>query len=191
MRIPTLVAALLALLLSTHEVAAEELFLIVNRESGVSALSREQVSHLFLGRVKVLPTGARATVVEVEPLRASFYRRLLGRDLSEVNAYWARLQFSGRAQPPLRVADSGAAIARVMQDPGAVAFVGADPADPRARGAAPRSLNPSPRAGVLAFGGRAVPATIQYIPQTVAQKWLATLQPELDRTRSRVPPGPP
>ena len=33
------------------------------------------------------------------------------------------------------------------------------------------------------------PATIQF-PQTVAQKWFATLQPELERTRSRVPPGP-
>jgi len=133
MRIHTLVAALLVLLLPTHDVAAEELVLIVNRDSGISALSREQGSHLFLGRVKMLPSGARANVVEVEPLRASFYRRLLGRDIAEINAYWARLQFSGRTQPPLRVADSAAAISRVAQDPDAIAFVDLVPDDPRAR----------------------------------------------------------
>ena len=133
MRIHTLVAALLVLLLPTHDVAAEELVLIVNRDSGISALSREQARHLFLGRVKMLPSGARANVVEVEPLRASFYRRLLGRDIAEINAYWARLQFSGRTQPPLRVADSAAAISRVAQDPDAIAFVDLVPDDPRAR----------------------------------------------------------
>lgn len=133
MRIPTLVPVLLALLLSTQSVAAEELVLIVHRDSGISTLSREQASHLFLGRVKMLPSGGRANVVEVEPLRASFYRRLLGREIAEINAYWARLQFSGRTQPPLRVSDSAAAVARVAEDPQAIAFVDVVPDDPRAR----------------------------------------------------------
>ena len=69
MRIPALVPVLLALLLSTQGAAAEELVLIVHRDSGISTLSREQASHLFLGRVKMLPSGGRANVVEVEPLR--------------------------------------------------------------------------------------------------------------------------
>ena len=133
MRIPTLVPVLLALLLSTQGVAAEELVVIVHRDSGISTLSREQASHLFLGRVKMLPSGGRANVVEVEPLRASFYRRLLGREIAEINAYWARLQFSGRTQPPLRVSDSAAAVARVAEDPQAIAFVDVVPDDPRAR----------------------------------------------------------
>ncbi len=133
MRIPTLVPVLLALLLSTQGVAAEELVLIVHRDSGISTLSREQASHLFLGRVKMLPSGGRANVVEVEPLRASFYRRLLGREIAEINAYWARLQFSGRTQPPLRVSDSAAAVARVAEDPQAIAFVDVVPDDPRVR----------------------------------------------------------
>ena len=133
MRIPTLVPVLLALLLSTQGVAAEELVLIVHRDSGISTLSREQASHLFLGRVKMLPSGGRANVVEVEPLRASFYRRLLGREIAEINAYWARLQFSGRTQPPLRVSDSAAAVARVAEDPQAIAFADVVPDDPRAR----------------------------------------------------------
>ena len=133
MRIPTLVPVLLALLLSTQSVAAEELVLIVHRDSGISTLSREQASHLFLGRVKMLPSGGRANVVEVEPLRASFYRRLLGREIAEINAYWARLKFSGRTQPPRRVPDAAAAMALVASDPSAIAFVEGGALDARAR----------------------------------------------------------
>lgn len=133
MRLPTFFSVLFALWLPVRAVTAAELVLIVNRDSGISSLSREQVSHLFLGRVKMLPSGARANVMEVEPLRAGFYRRLLGRDIAEINAYWARLQFSGRTQAPLRVVDTTAAISRVAQDRDAVAFVDVVPEDPRAR----------------------------------------------------------
>ncbi|HRO35053.1 hypothetical protein [Thauera sp.] len=133
MRLPTFFAVLFALFLPARAVTAAELVLIVNRDSGISSLSREQVSHLFLGRVKMLPSGARANVVEVEPLRAGFYRRLLGREIAEINAYWARLQFSGRTQPPSRVSDSASAIARVAEDLQAIAFVDTVPDDARAR----------------------------------------------------------
>lgn len=133
MRTPTLVPVLLALLLSTQSVAAEELVLIVHRDSGISTLSREQASHLFLGRVKMLPSGGRANVVEVEPLRASFYRRLLGREIAEINAYWARLQFSGRTQPPLRLASDEEALAAVLAGRNVVGYVDADVLDPRAK----------------------------------------------------------
>lgn len=133
MRLPTFFSVLFALWLPVRAVTAAELVLIVNRDSGISSLSREQVSHLFLGRVKMLPSGARANVVEVEPLRAGFYRRLLGREIAEINAYWARLQFSGRTQPPARVSDSASAIARVAEDLQAIAFVDTVPDDARTR----------------------------------------------------------
>ena len=72
-------------------------------------------------------------VVEVEPLRELFYRRLVGRDIAEINAYWARLQFSGRTQPPLRVVDAAAATAVVVRDPDAIAFIEGAALDARTR----------------------------------------------------------
>ena len=48
-------------------------------------------------------------------------------------AYWARLKFSGRTQPPHRVPDAAAAMALVASDPSAIAFVEGGALDARAR----------------------------------------------------------
>lgn len=106
---------------------------VAHADSAIGTLSREQVTHIFLGRMKRLPNGVPVTAVEVEALRERFYKRLIGRDMAEINAYWARLQFSGRTQPPSRVSDSASAIARVAEDLQAIAFVDTVPDDARAR----------------------------------------------------------
>lgn len=128
-------ASCLALLacLAAEPVCASGMVVVVHADSAIGALSREQVARIFLGRLKRLPNGAPVTAVEVEPLRARFYPRLIGRDVAEVNAYWARLQFSGRTQPPQRLASSSDALAAVLADRNLVAHLEADPGDPRVR----------------------------------------------------------
>lgn len=128
-----LLPAIFALLLSTQPVRAEVLVVIAHPDSPIGTLSREQATHLFLGRVKLLPSGARVKVVEVEPLRETFYRQLVRREIAEINAYWARLKFSGRTQHPHRVPDAAAAMALVASDPSAIAFVEGGSLDARAR----------------------------------------------------------
>lgn len=131
MRVRVLILAILVV--AVQPALARELVVIAHRDSSIGMLSREQASHLFLGRVKLLPSGARVRVVEVEPLREAFYRRLVNRDIAEVNAYWARLQFSGRTQPPLRVSDAAAAVELIARDPDAIAFVESALLDARTR----------------------------------------------------------
>ena len=38
-------------------------------------------------------------------LRDEFYQKLLGKDLAQMNAYWASLSFSGKARPPKELDD--------------------------------------------------------------------------------------
>ena len=123
----------LVTVLGASPARAGHLVVITHSDSAIQTLSREQVSRIFLGRLKLLPTGERVTVVEVESLRERFYQKLLSRNLAEVNAYWARLQFSGRTQPPLRVVDAAAATAVVVRDPDAIAFIEGAALDARTR----------------------------------------------------------
>ena len=131
-RFITLLLAIGAVLVASPA-RAGPLVVITHSESAIHTLSREQVSRIFLGRLKLLPTGDRVMVVEAGPLREHFYRRLIGRDIAEINAYWARLQFSGRTQPPLRLHSSEEALAAVLAERNVVGYIDADLLDPRAK----------------------------------------------------------
>lgn len=132
---PKFIAIFVALVtvLAASPARAGQLVVITHSDSAIHTLSREQVSRIFLGRLKLLPTGERVTVVEAGPLREHFYRRLIGRDIAEINAYWARLQFSGRTQPPLRLHSSEEALAAVLAERNVVGYIEADLLDPRAK----------------------------------------------------------
>lgn len=112
---------------------AASLMVIVNSASSVDNMSRQEVSHLFLGRIKHLPTGVPAVVIDTVTLRDAFYNALVGQGIAEIDAYWARLRFSGRTQPPLRLEDSAAVIERVARERGAIGYIDATQVDRRVK----------------------------------------------------------
>lgn len=128
-------AALLILALSPAA-GAVDLVVVVNPRSKVEQLSRDDVINIFLGRYRQLPTGAPAEPLDMpagSPERASFYKRLVGKDLAEINAYWARLVFSGRTMPPEEVGSAEQVLELVAGRPGAVAYMDRARADQRVR----------------------------------------------------------
>lgn len=98
---------LLALLLLLAFPARADIIVIVHPDSPLKSLSRREVSDLYLGRPN--GNGTRPLVLDQprdSELRERFYSLLNGMNLSRVNAYWARLQFSGDTQPPAQLPDS-------------------------------------------------------------------------------------
>ena len=106
--------------------AQEPIAIIVHPESGVSQLSREEVTNIFMGRQKRMGSGLTPLPVEqVQPQETwkRFYRLLVNKDLAEINAYWARLYFSGQAQPPHRAQSAKDVLDMVAANKGAIGFV--------------------------------------------------------------------
>jgi hypothetical protein len=63
-------------------------------------------------------------VEEEEPaVRAHFYRILVHKDVAEINAYWARLFFTGQAHPPRGEASAEEVIRAVAANPGAIGLL--------------------------------------------------------------------
>ncbi|MBC7573803.1 MAG: hypothetical protein H7244_05645, partial [Herminiimonas sp.] len=58
-------------------------------------------------------------------LRERFFRALNGMAINQLNAYWARLRFSGEVLPPRELADSTAMQLAVSRDPSAIGYVDA------------------------------------------------------------------
>lgn len=106
--------------------AADDIVVIVNQKVGVTRLGRDEAIGIFLGRNRRLPTGVTLLPLDLpntSPEREQFYSRLTGKGVSEINAYWARLTFSGRATPPALVHSQEEAIQTVINNVGAVAYV--------------------------------------------------------------------
>ena len=123
------------LLLLGRGVCAEPV-VVVNATSSVNQLSQDEVINIFLGRYRRLPSGETAVPIdqpESSALRAEFYRKLVNKDLNEINAYWARLIFSGRTSPPMQ-ASSGTEVITLLNASGSsIAYLERSQVDKRFR----------------------------------------------------------
>lgn len=72
-------------------------------------------------------------MLDSHPDRARFYNALLGKDLSEINAYWSRQVFSGRMQPPTKLGSPEEVLKWVVSHPGGIGFIELSKADARVR----------------------------------------------------------
>lgn len=117
-------------------VVRAELVVVVNTRSGVAAMTRSEVINIFFGRYRQFFNGLEAEPVDLHdshPDRARFYQALVGKDLSDVNAYWSRLTFSGRMLAPPRVLSSEDVLKWVSTHPGGIGFIDLSKADARVR----------------------------------------------------------
>jgi hypothetical protein len=94
------------------------------------------VINIFLGRYRLLPSGIAAEPLDLpyeSEFRERFYRLLVNKNLAEINAYWSRLQFSGKTRPPQVVSDVREALSQVAAHPGKLAYVERAQLDGRVR----------------------------------------------------------
>jgi hypothetical protein len=116
------------------QLARAELVVVAHPKSGIDKLSREEVTNIYLGRYRRLSSGLTAEPLDLQgeaESKAQFYRSLVGKSLAEINAYWARLVFSGKTRPPQVAASVEEALQYVLNHPGALAYVERGKADRR------------------------------------------------------------
>lgn len=105
---------------------ADELVVIVNPQSGVEQLSKAEVINIFMGRQKKLPSGATALAIDLTSSNAEkqhFYLRLVNKELSEINSYWARLIFSGQGSPPRQTETTEEVLDIIENNKGAIGYI--------------------------------------------------------------------
>ncbi len=132
---PILPPLLLVLMIAGAAAYAEPV-VVVNARSGVERLSQDEVINIFLGRYRKLPTGVAAMPVdqpEGSALRAEFYRRLVNKELNEINAYWSRLVFSGKTSPPKQTASTSEVVSILNGTAGGIAYIERSQVDSRFR----------------------------------------------------------
>jgi len=94
--------------------------IVVIGNPAAAALSKDQVSDLFLGKNQSLTPIDQA---EGGAIYADFYKKATGRDVAQVKATWSRLVFTGKGQAPKQLPDSAAVKKAVAADPKAVGYI--------------------------------------------------------------------
>lgn len=96
----------------------------------ITVLDRDTAEQLYLGRRSSLPDATAVQLIDLPagPERDRFYLQLTGKNPSQIRAYWSRLVFTGRAQPP-REATSISDARRLLDEiPGTIAYLPLDAA---------------------------------------------------------------
>lgn len=90
------------------------------------ALTAKDVTDLYLGRTRNLSNGQAVVPLDnpaASAIRARFYKALTGKAITDINAYWARLLFTGQSSPPQHMADTAALLDAVRSSPFMMAYV--------------------------------------------------------------------
>ncbi|WP_426106686.1 phosphate ABC transporter substrate-binding protein [Massilia sp. TSP1-1-2] len=125
-------AGLLGALLA-HGVAASELVVIVSSKSPVTSLRQDQVADIFLGQIATFPGGAEAVALDQSigsPERDEFYSKVADKTRPLVKAYWTKMIFTGRGQPPKELSGSAAVRKMVADNPALIGYIDKAALDP-------------------------------------------------------------
>ncbi len=110
----------------TAGTASAEFVVVVSAKSPVGGLTAEQVGEIFLGKVSNFPGGGAATPIdqaEGSPLRDEVYNKVTGKSAAQMKAYWSKIIFTGKGQPPKEVADSAAVKKLLAESPSAIGYI--------------------------------------------------------------------
>ncbi len=118
-----------ALLLALPALAAAgEFVLVANPSVKAAAVHRSDVARFFLREATEWPGGEHVKPVDqvrTAPVRQEFTQKVLRRSLGEVESFWTKAIFSGRAVPPPQRKSDGEVLAYVRETPGAIGYVDA------------------------------------------------------------------
>ena len=118
MNTKTKITVVLAVNLMLVAVAQADVVVIGNLAA--ATMSKDEVSQFFLGKNQAMKPVDRSSS---DPIKAQFYQKLSGQDLSQVKATWARLVFTGKASAPKELPDAAAVKKAVAADPKAIGYI--------------------------------------------------------------------
>lgn len=91
--------------LMTHmTIAHAELVVVANPHVGINHLKQGELRRIFLGQASKFPNGQAAEPLDVSgDTRNIFYQSILDKSPEQVATYWAKMIFTGKAEPAKQV----------------------------------------------------------------------------------------
>ncbi len=119
-----------------------DVVVVVSSKSAVTTLNRNQLADIFLGKSVRFPDGGAALPVdqiEGTAARDEFYANFIGKTAAQIKAYWSKIIFTGRGQPPKAVSNSGQVKQLLLKDPSAIGYIERSAVDSSVKVLTPRA----------------------------------------------------
>lgn len=113
-------------ILFSAELALAEVIVVANKDNQMKVLTKKQIIDIYMGRTSRFPNGEAALPIDQNvdsSIRKLFYQNLVNKTVSEINAYWARLLFSGRSTPPRTVDNVASVINFIKNNKSAIGYI--------------------------------------------------------------------
>jgi hypothetical protein len=118
------------------DAAMADVVTVVSAKSPITALSKSQVVDIFLGRANRLPDGAQVVAIdqaEGSAMRDAFYDKVAGKSAAQLKAYWSKIIFTGRGQPPPTVSNDMEMKKRISENSAVIGYIDRDSVDDSVR----------------------------------------------------------
>jgi ABC-type phosphate transport system substrate-binding protein len=121
-----------SLLLLSSQLASAETAVIVSKSNTNASIDGDVISRMFLGKTSKFPDGGQAVPIDQNdgtPARDAFNDSILGKNSSQLKAYWSRLIFTGKGTPPKQAGDDAAVKALVAANPNMIGYIDSSAVD--------------------------------------------------------------
>jgi ABC-type phosphate transport system substrate-binding protein len=106
--------------------AMAEVVVVVSAQSAVTTLSKNQVVDIFLGKTSRFPDGSIAVPIdqgEGIAAREEFYSGFASKSAAQLKAYWSKIIFTGRGQPPREASSATELKKLIVASPNSIGYI--------------------------------------------------------------------
>lgn len=99
---------------------------VVTNKNNSEQLSKAEIRQIFLGKRKAFTNGDTIQTIDLSDdseEKAVFTKKVLRKSISSLNAYWSRMLFSSKGQPPRELKNSAEVIETVSKNKNAIAYI--------------------------------------------------------------------
>jgi hypothetical protein len=117
------ITVLATLLFSIHVNAAQ---VVVVNPSNSTTVNKNDISRIFLGKLKAFPGGASVVAVNQKSGstgKVEFDQKVVGKSASQIKAYWSKLMFSGKGKPPKELSNDNEIKSFIAGEPNAIGYI--------------------------------------------------------------------
>jgi len=98
---------------------------IVGNPALPDGLTKKDAKKIFLGKKNKFIQGD-LYVIELSssnPMKAQFHKKVTKKSLAQLESYWSKQLFTGKATPPVEVADANTVKATIGQHPNGISYM--------------------------------------------------------------------